>query len=342
MFLSIVISTWNRSVTLRRTLEHIARVDFPADQYEIIIADTASTDNTGTICREAGPKLFGNFRYETCDRPGLHIGRNRGAAVARGDILVLADDDIRPSPTWLRGMAQAFAAPDVGLAGGNNLPDFEVAPPAWVEALWSARSEGRVLGALSLIDFGAGVKEIPPQYVFGCNFGLRKELWRKTGGFHPDGWPTELIRYRGDGETAVAVAVAGLGYRSLFAPEASVYHWVSKGRMTYKYMAYRGFIQGISDSFAAIRQAAALPARRPGAWLRRSRRRAGELRAWARQTLTEGVSAAYAKHVYRRGGARGRDYHECEVRRDPALLAWVLRPDYLDEQASPRFPGSAL
>ncbi|MGA2863116.1 MAG: glycosyltransferase family 2 protein [Verrucomicrobiota bacterium] len=335
MLLSVVISTRNRVNLLRRTLEGVARVTCPSDRYEVIVVDTASTDDTGAMGRELGPRLFRHFRYEWCDRPGLHIGRNRGAAVARGEIVVLADDDIRPFPTWLSGMAKAFVAPEVGLAGGNDLPDFEATPPAGLEALWSQHPQGRVHGALSLVDFGDRVKEIPPQYVFGCNFGIRKQLWRKAGGFHPDGLPEELLRYRGDGETAIAKAVVGLGYRSLFHPEASVYHWVPRGRMSYGYLWRRGFMQGISDSYTAIREAAGLAAPKPLEWLRRIKRRAWRLGRWARETLAEEASAAYARHAYRQGHVKGYDYHQREVRNDASLLEWVLRPDYLDENATP-------
>jgi glucosyl-dolichyl phosphate glucuronosyltransferase len=339
MFLSVVIPTRNRAVLLRRTLEFVARVEYPPSQYEVIVTDTASTDNTGVICQEFGPKLFLNFRYERCDRPGLHIGRNRGLSIARGEIVILADDDIRPSATWLQGMAESFLIPNIGLVGGNDLPDFESDPPAWVEAMWAQHPQGRILGAFSLVDFGDQIKDIPPQYVFGCNLGIRKELWRKAGGFHPDGMPNELIRYRGDGETAIANSIISMGCRSLFHPAASVFHWVPKSRMNYNYFAYRGFLQGISDSYTVIRKAGKRPAERALDSLRRIKRCLLQIKRSARAILDHGANAAYARHVYNKGHARGYFYHQREVHKDPYLFEWVLQQDYFDENASPSATG---
>jgi len=49
MFLTVAIPTRNRAALLRRTLEHIARVTYPPDQFQVIAVDTASTDQTGAM-----------------------------------------------------------------------------------------------------------------------------------------------------------------------------------------------------------------------------------------------------------------------------------------------------
>jgi hypothetical protein len=56
----------------------------------------------------------------------------------------------------------------------------------------------------SILDFGNAIQEISPDYVWGCNFSIRKEVLLKVRGFHPDGMPDEFLRYRGDGETSVS------------------------------------------------------------------------------------------------------------------------------------------
>ena len=75
-----------------------------------------------------------------------------------------------------------------------------------------------------------------------------------AGGFHPDGMPKELIRFRGDGETHVSRHVAESGLECVFHPGASVHHKVTPERMTYAYFRQRGFNQGVSDSYTQLRQ----------------------------------------------------------------------------------------
>ena len=92
------------------------------------------------------------------------------------------------------------------------------------------------------MDFGDKIKEINPSYVFGCNFSIRKNILLEAGGFHPDGMPQEIIKYRGDGESYVSKYIEKNGYKTIYNPKASVYHLASTDRMTKKYFAKRAFV----------------------------------------------------------------------------------------------------
>ena len=78
--LSIVIPTKNRAKLLRTVLESIERQ--PADQreFEVIVVDNGSTDETKMVAEEFGERIR-NYRYFYDARPGLHVGRNRGLLV---------------------------------------------------------------------------------------------------------------------------------------------------------------------------------------------------------------------------------------------------------------------
>jgi glycosyltransferase involved in cell wall biosynthesis len=185
----------------------------------------------------------------------LHIGRHRGLKESKSDILVYADDDIEAFPSWLEGIWESFQDADVVLVGGKNLPVWETEPPYWIYEMWMNINEyGHSLGYLSILDFGEAIREIPPDYIWGCNFSIRKSILLEAGGFHPDGFPQEMIQYRGDGESAVSEYIRKKGYKTIYNPSASVYHFVSRNRMTLDYFCKRAFNQGISDSFAEIRK----------------------------------------------------------------------------------------
>jgi glucosyl-dolichyl phosphate glucuronosyltransferase len=252
--LSVIIPTRNRALYLKRSLISITDQTFPADRYEIIVVDNGSIDDTKEVVDEINSQYAGRIRYVYEPTPGLHNGRHRGAKEANGVILLYGDDDIIASPEWVEEISKSFEDPDVGIAGGKILPEWEEDPPRWVLDFWSHGDLGRHLGYLSLIDLGEEKKVIPPGYTYGCNFAIRKKLLFACGGFHPDGMPQELIRYRGDGETALSSKISNRGYKILYNPKTSVKHIIPKSRMSEDYFCTRVFNQGISDSFTEIRK----------------------------------------------------------------------------------------
>ncbi len=338
MFLSVIIPTRNRADLLRRTLDSMTSLDFPADSYEVLVIDNGSSDNTAEVCAEFSGRLPG-FRRILDERPGLLVGRHRGLAEAKGDILAYGDDDILPFSIWLRALAEVFADPEVGIVGGKVLPKFESEPPEWFDGLWQAVPGGRMLTYYSLIDLGDEVRPISPVYVFGCNFAIRKEALLRAGGFHPDLFPNELMRYCGDGETAVAKAVETLGLATRYHPGASVHHWIGSARMTPEYIYHRAFYSGIVDSYAHVRKRGS-PYSKATVFT--------ELVDVAKQScksclafLQGNLLDRPVRQAYFRGYRDGYHFHQEEVRRDPQLLDWVLRPDYLDcvdirEQFTPK------
>jgi len=251
--LSVIIPTRNRADLLNIALKSIAIQTFPADEFEVIVVDNGSTDSTKQIVETFYTNVK-NIRYFYDETPGLHVGRHRGLKEAQSEILVYADDDIDAFPTWLEGVWESFQDSDIALVGGKNLPKWESEPPYWIYEMWMDINQyGHSLGYLSILDFGNKVMEINPLYVWGCNFSIRKRVLLDAKGFHPDGFPQEMIKYRGDGESSVSNYIQKHNYKTLYNPKASVYHFVPKNRMTIDYFCKRAFNQGISDSFTNTR-----------------------------------------------------------------------------------------
>ncbi|MFC1680209.1 glycosyltransferase [Pseudomonadota bacterium] len=320
--LSVILPTRNRSELLQRALLSLADQTLPSGEFEVIVVDNGSTDDTKEICTGIGQRLP-NLHYLYEASPGLHVGRHAGLMTAVGQILVYGDDDIRAFPTWLEAVVEGFSDSEVGLLGGKALPDFESPPPAWIEQLWRMTPWGKILPQYSVLDFADDVKTIDPLYVWGCNFCIRKSLLEEFGGFHPDGMPQEFIRFRGDGETAVSIAMKKSGYKTLYHPKASVHHFVSSKRMTYDYLRRRAYAQGISDSYTRIRSSGGVPPHgqlRAGLGMLKGRSKA-QVRNWLRGENLAGMQA--------RAYWSGYLFHHKEVANDPNLLAWVLKKNYL-------------
>jgi hypothetical protein len=269
----------------------------------------------------------GLFRLVESGAPGLVAGRHKVLAESEADVLIYLDDDVTLPPGWRERILEPFENPEVHFVGCRYLPDYEHEPPPWMAGLWSESDGFRMLGHLSLLDGGTKSRFYDPCFVWGLCYAVRRETLIKLGGFNPDGYPWELRCFRGDGETAPSMRAKTLGLKAFYQGATHVLHKVPAGRMTPEYFERRSFLQGISDSFTQVRQdwgPQPEPAKHWKDWLRpikRARQRAAILR----HPTTEGVQ--HLMHVSHRAGYL---FHQNEVRNDPKLLDWVLRPDYFD------------
>jgi glucosyl-dolichyl phosphate glucuronosyltransferase len=318
--ISVIIPTRNRAVFLERTLESLCEQGYPLENFEVRVIDNDSTDQTPEVCEQFKTKLP-NLIYHHNPVLGLHAGRHVGLCAAKGAIAVFADDDIRAFPSWLEAISKSFQDPTIALVGGKCLPEYECPPPDWLMSLWKSSKQGRWLGCFSVIDLGNDICEISPRFVYGCNYAIRKEVAVDLAGFHPDGMPKELIRYRGDGETALSMKILRNGYRTLYDPDASIHHLVPRDRLTKEYVKWRAYIQGISDSYTRIRSAGGIKTRHIAAALAKNRIK---MLTRLRSSLKVELLDSYWK---------GYSYHQKEVKHDKKLLAWVLRENYLDKRS---------
>ena len=102
-FVSIIVCTYNRKNFLKDCLNSILKMDFPKTQYEILIIDGGSNDGTDVMCRE-----MPGVRFVIEGRFGLAHARNRGADLAKGNIVAYTDDDCIVDKNWLNNLVQDF------------------------------------------------------------------------------------------------------------------------------------------------------------------------------------------------------------------------------------------
>jgi len=312
--LSVIIPTRNRADTLSTTLVSIERQTLDQSLFEVIVCDNNSTDNTSEVAHSYSNK-FHNFKYIKTIEPGLHVGRNKGYQEAKGNILVYIDDDIEAFPELLYTINEVFKDDEVMLVGGKNLPKWEVDPPDWAIDMWTPNKDSeRILCYFSIIDLGNQIKEIDPSYVFGCNFSVRKSIIAQTKGFHPDGMPQEIIEYRGDGETAISNYISTKGYKTIYHPNASVYHLVPKQRLSLDYLKRWSFNANVGASYIDIR--------------------AGKIVRFSfLKILRTYLSLCLFGNTIERGiyfsGIKGYRFHQRKVQKSPELKAWVMKDNYL-------------
>lgn len=94
-FVSVVIPVKNGAGKLEHCLASLREQSYPADRFEVIVADGASTDATVAIARDAGAHVVPNARQTVAG------GRNEGIRVARGELVAFTDDDCVLPERWL-------------------------------------------------------------------------------------------------------------------------------------------------------------------------------------------------------------------------------------------------
>ena len=94
MIFSIIIPAYNESKYLESTLTRLTKVfsdiELKQSDWEIIVCDNNSTDNTREIAKDNGAKVV--FEPEN----QISKARNKGAEVAEGDWLIFVDADTYP------------------------------------------------------------------------------------------------------------------------------------------------------------------------------------------------------------------------------------------------------
>ncbi len=189
---------------------------------EVILVDDASPDRTREIERD----VRGLVVVRNTTNLGFVDSCNRGAAQARGRVLVFLNNDTAVQPGWLEALLEALARPGVGMVGAKLVyPDGtlqEAGGVVWRDA--SAWNFGR-----------GGSPELPEvthpravDYCSGACLALPRALFERLGGFD--------LRYRPayyeDTDLAFRVREAGLGV--WYEPRAVVVHFegVSSGTDT--------------------------------------------------------------------------------------------------------------
>ncbi len=214
-FVSVVIPTRDRPEMLARTLETVLGCDYPADRFEVVVADNVPADDR---TREL---VEGRARYVRVERPGSAAARNDGAAAARGDLVAFVDDDALVDRLWLEELATGFhAAGDVTCVTGLVVP---------LELDTEAQQLFQEYGG-----FGKGFEQVvhrgaDPRFPFapgrlgsGNNVAFRREALIDLGGYDEhlgNGTPT-----RSGEDWELFLRLLRAGRTAVYRPSAIVHH----------------------------------------------------------------------------------------------------------------------
>lgn len=168
--------------TIDRTIEALEHQAFDRTQYEVIVVGMDQYNRVYTSDL---------VRFDRSDCPlSPAAARNRGAAQARGDIIVFTDADCVAHPDWLAVLAERFADSSVNVVGGG--------------VAFEPRGYWTIADSISSFhDYLASLPSGERQLLASLNLAIRRQVFMEVGGFderRPIGEDSDLsIRLRRQG-----------------------------------------------------------------------------------------------------------------------------------------------
>ena len=223
--ISVVVCTHNRAGVLAGSLLSLGEQTLDRSDYEVIVVDNNSTDNTPAVVEDFRLR-FPDVRYFLEPQQGLSHARNRGWHEARGEYIGYIDDDSKAPPEWLEVAKEVIDEQAPAAFGGPNYPFYNSRKPRWFKDEYGTHELGPQARALA-----------STEYVYGMNVFFRRAVLETLGGFDPAlGMRGKRIAY-GE-ETAVLVRIRAEMPDEViyYEPRLYVYHLVPARKMTWPWI----------------------------------------------------------------------------------------------------------
>lgn len=231
---SVVICTYNRADYLKKCLDSM--LDQTYDNFEVIVVNGPSTDNTEAILKKYPFKVI-----QQKEKSGLSAARNLGIGEVKGVIIAFIDDDGIADENWLDELTKLYTTEDVVSVGGKIAPIWLSEKPEWYT--------DQLGSSLSLLDLGQNIEQMTfPHCPYGCNMSFRKSIFEEVGCFD-----VSFGRYLSKNllsldEVDLYKRINEKGYKTIYNPKAIVYHQIDAARLTKAWFKKRFYWGGISHA----------------------------------------------------------------------------------------------
>lgn len=213
---SVIILSHNGETVIENCLKSVISSDY--DPFEIILLDNGSTDRTSVIAS--------NFKdqikiIKTDSNLSFAEANNIGLREAKGDVLILLNDDTVVTQDWIRKLVKTFEHnPKIGIAGCKILyPGTNIIQHfgGYIEPNGITNHYGN--GEIDGEEFNK-VRNVT--YVTGAAFAIRRSLINQTG-YLPEVYKPIYFE-----EVEYCVRAKRIGWDIVVSPDARIYHLESQ------------------------------------------------------------------------------------------------------------------
>jgi GT2 family glycosyltransferase len=197
--ISVAVSTYRRPDRIMRLLQALAKQTLPPGDFEVVVYDDASGDDTVEQVRRAAAALPYSLRLvEGEENRGPASGRNVAWRAGLAPLVAFIDDDCVPDPGWLAAGLAAFDANPVGAVVGH----VEPAPD-------QLNLQGPFSRTLRVTD---------ARFFATANCFYRREALEAADGFD------ERFRRAAGEDTDLGLRVMAAGWTTSYSADALVHH----------------------------------------------------------------------------------------------------------------------
>lgn len=197
--ISFIIPVYNRSKELALCLPAYQKLSYT--NYEIIVVDNGSTDDTADTARKLGAVV-----YSYKESQNANACRNFGASMAHGDILVFIDSDVVPSSNVGDICVAEFNNSDAAaVVGTYTVRHRNQNISSRYKNFWIRHSYLRKAG-----DIG---------WIFGAVTAMRRDVFLGSGGFN-----TDLHASAGIDDIELGTRLSRAGHKITLIPRLEVEH----------------------------------------------------------------------------------------------------------------------
>ncbi len=202
---SIVIPTFQRCESIKRILTALSIQTFPHSNFEVIVSIDGSEDGTREMVEQFSPPYKLRALWER--NSGRASACNRGVNEAEGDILIILDDDMEPSPELVQAHYSSHkAGSKLGVIGAApiSLDQNSTLAARYIAAEFNSR-----LRKISVPDYHFRIWDF-----YGANFSICREVFIEAGAFN------EAFKVYGYEDIELAQRLIKIGVKFVYNPNA--------------------------------------------------------------------------------------------------------------------------
>jgi len=197
LYISIIVPIYNYNRNVSKFLKSLMEQNFNRNQYEIIMVDNGSTDNTVNTLKKYAVKVI--LEHDHLNSP--YSARNRGIERAKGNVIVLLDSTCIPIKTWLTEGIRCLKKEHADIIGGNLIFRYD-----------GKKTAAKVLDAITNVKMKNSIEE--RKIAKTGNLFIRREVFNTIGLF-PEG-------IRSGGDVRWTRRAVRAGFKMVFCEAASV------------------------------------------------------------------------------------------------------------------------